>query len=632
MNFFEAQKEAKASTTRLIFAFIIGIAVFAAAVSWLILSIDSYLLNGTLIPKHFEQALFIRSFISVIFVVALASFFQYFLLRGGGKSVALSLGGTPISPLTQNKQEIMLLNVVEEMAIASGIAPPPVYILKDQGINAFAAGFTYEDAVIGITQGALDTLNRQELQGVIAHEFSHIFHGDMRLNMHLSGLIYGIVFIGGIGRFIFDALDSSSIRRSVSHSSDNKKGGNLLVALYLFALGLTVIGWLGTMISELIKAMISRQREYLADASAIQYTRYPEGIAGALKKIGASAYGSSVSSSAGGDFSHLFFSDGNSNFWDHWFSTHPKLEVRIRRIDPRWDGKFTSEKPSEKYYTQSEESTFNVPNQPEISSTASEMILFNTLSRLPDPQGHFDTSTFESIAIPQEVQSMTANPLTAQWIVYALLLGSQNNELQRQKEILGSAWEKTQNALKAIEPLPRSSHLHLLLLAIPNLKMMSLVQYQQFRKTVEKLIDADQNVSIWEWSLRSILLTPLDYEYGLSKIPKNLFQSTKEIAHSMNILFVFLVKTQFSNEERVESLLKTTAKQFDLEPFQYLEDLTIDQVDQAVRKIAQSDSTLKTKIIDVAETILKEDGKFHEDDAEILEALKTLFHLSKRSR
>lgn len=630
MNFFEAKEDAKASTSRLIVVFLLGVGGFATAISMLILSIDSYLLNGTLLPNHFEETLFIRSFIAVIFIVGLASFFQYFLLKDGGKAVALSLGGKLISPMTHNKQELVLLNVVEEMAIASGIAPPPVYLLGDKGINAFAAGFTHDDAVIGITQGALDALDRQELQGVIAHEFSHIFHGDMRLNLHLSGLIYGIVFIGGIGHFIFDALDSSSIRRSISHSSDNKKGGNFLVALYLFALGLSIIGWFGTMISEIIKAMISRQREYLADASAVQYTRYPEGIAGALKKIGASSYGSSVSSSAGGDFSHLFFSDGTSNFWDHLFSTHPKLEDRIRRIDPNWDGKFTSEKSSQKHYTQSDQSTSNVPAQSE-AEIQSNPITFNTLSRLPNPSGNFHSvsSTFETIKIPLDIQSMTANPLSAQWIIYALLLGSQHNELRMQKESLGSAYDKTQNALKMIEPLPRSSHLKLLLLTIPNLKMMSTLQYQQFRQTVEKLIDADHQVSIWEWTLRSILLTPLDYEYGLSKIPKNMFQSSKEIAQPLIVLFTFLVKTQFSNEETARSVLQKIAKQFDLEEFQDLANLTIDQVDQAVRQIAQSNNSLKTKILNAAETVLKNDGRLHEDDAEILEALKTLLHLRK---
>lgn len=374
--------------------------------------------------------------------------------------------------------------------------------------------------------------------------------------------------------------------------------------------------------------MISRQREYLADASAVQYTRYPAGIAGALKKIGASAYGSSVASSAGGDFSHLFFSDGSSNFWDHWFSTHPKLEDRIRRIDPRWDGKFTVEKPSQKHYTQSKQTTFNVPN-PSEPSIASSPILFNTLSRMPNPSGNIysETPAFESIVLPAEAQSMTSDPLTAQWLVYALLLGSQHSELRVQKESIGAAWEKAQNALKVIEPLPRSSHLNLLLLAVPNLKMMSKPQYDQFRKTVENLIQADNHVSIWEWTLRGILLTPLDYEYGLSKIPKSTFRSSREIAHSLNVLFVFLAQTQISRPESVNALLQTCAERFELGSFAMIQDLTIDQVDQAVRKIAQSDSALKMLIIEMAEEILRYDGKLHEDDLEVLAALKTLLHL-----
>lgn len=628
MNFYEAQGEAKASTARLLFAFSIGLVLFASSIAYLVVLIEWYFRTGLFLPPIVDTVIFSEAFIAVILVVLIASLFQYYLLRDGGKAVALSLGGKLISPMSHDKQEVTLLNVVEEMAIASGIAPPPVYLLNSKGINAFAAGFTYEDAVIGITQGALDTLDRQELQGVIAHEFSHIFHGDMRLNLHLTGLIYGIVFIGGIGRFIFDMLDSPSIRSHASHSSDNKKGGNPIVAIYLFALGLTVIGWIGTMISEIIKAMISRQREYLADASAVQYTRYPEGIAGALKKIGASTYGSNVSSSAGGDFSHLFFSDGTSNFWDHWFSTHPKLEDRIRRIDPRWDGKFTSEKSSQKHYTQNNQSTFNVPKQPEAAAAVMP-IMFDTLSRAPDPSGHFDSTAFETIPLPPEIQAMSGDPLSAQWVVYALLLGSRHNELDRQKELLGNAWDKAQKAYRAFERLPRSVHLNLLLLAIPSLKMMSVPQYHLFRKTLHALIDADEHTSIWEWALRSIVITPLDYEYGLAKIPMSIHQSPKAVRHSLNVIIFFLASTQYSNPEKIDTILKEASKHFGLDKFGTVEALTIDQLDQAVRRVAQSALEIRKQLLLEASRIVQSDGKLHEDDAEILEALKTLLHLPK---
>lgn len=628
MNFFEAKEEAKASTARLLFAFVIGLVLFASSIAYLVVFIEYYLRTRSFLPPIVDTVIFSEAFITVILVVLIASLFQFYLLKDGGKAVALSLGGKLISPMSHNKQEITLLHIVEEMALASGIAPPPVYLLSDKGINAFAAGFTYEDAVIGITQGALDALDRQELQGVIAHEFSHIFHGDMRLNLHLTGLIYGIVFIGGIGRFIFDSLDSPSIRSSASRSSENKKGGNIIVAIYLFALGLMIIGWIGTMISEIIKAMISRQREYLADASAVQYTRYPEGIAGALKKIGASSFGSSVSSSTGGDFSHLFFSDATSNFWDHLFSTHPKLEDRIRRIDPRWDGKFTTEKISQKQYTQSKQTTFNVPNQPEAATTVMP-IMFDTLSRAPNPSGSFADTAFETIPLTPEIQSMSADPLNAQWIVYALLLGSHQNELHRQKELLGNAWEKTQKSYRAFEHLPRSAHLNLLLLAVPSLRMMSVPQYHLFRKTLHALIDADKHTSIWEWALRSIVITPLDYEYGLAKIPMSIHQSPKAVRHSLNVIIFFLASTQYSDPKKIDTILKEASEHFGIESFSMVEALTIEQLDQAVQRTAQSAPEIRKQLLLEASRIIQSDGKLHEDDAEILEALKTLLHLSK---
>ncbi|CAN0494474.1 unnamed protein product, partial [Scytosiphon promiscuus] len=209
--------------------------------------------------------------VGVIGVVGVASLYKYLSIQGGGRSIAEALGGHLIPQSTSDPAQRRLLNVVEEMAIASGISVPPVYLIPEPSINAFAAGFGPEDAVIGINQGTLDVLNRDELQGVVAHEFSHLLNGDTSINLRLIAVLHGILFIGIIGYGLLRA------------GGKKKKNG---MPILLIGAGLAAIGYGGTFFGNMIKAAVSRQREYLADASAVQFTRNPGGIADALKKIG----------------------------------------------------------------------------------------------------------------------------------------------------------------------------------------------------------------------------------------------------------------------------------------------------------------------------------------------------------
>ena len=208
-----------------------------------------------------------------LLVIGGASFSKIIELRGGGEHVASSLGGIRVPASTNNPAERQLLNVVEEMAIASGISVPPVYILRHEPtINAFAAGFTPADAVIGVNQGTLDALNRDELQGVIAHEFSHILNGDMRINIRLIGILFGIQMLATIGYFVLRGMGGGYGHRRQRSNGDGKGGAG---AILVIALALLVFGAIGQFFAKWIKATLSRQREYLADASAIQFTRNP---------------------------------------------------------------------------------------------------------------------------------------------------------------------------------------------------------------------------------------------------------------------------------------------------------------------------------------------------------------------
>ena len=235
--------------------------------------------------------------------IFLGSAYKQSQLSGGGSVVARDLGGRPVSPGTSEPSERRLINVVEEMSIASGVPVPQVWILdEEQGINAFAAGTDPANAVIGVTRGCLELLSRSELQGVVAHEFSHILNGDMRLNQRLIGWVFGLIMVATAGRTIL-----YSLRRMRFRSSSNSRNSGGFVAI-LLASGLTlwIVGSLGTLFARLLQAAFSRQREFLADAAAVQFTREPSGIAGALKKIGAHAEHGVLSNSEAGEARHLF--------------------------------------------------------------------------------------------------------------------------------------------------------------------------------------------------------------------------------------------------------------------------------------------------------------------------------------
>ncbi|WP_025111510.1 M48 family metallopeptidase [Pseudomonas sp. H1h] len=331
MNFFQQQRQARHQTALLV-------ALMIIAVLCLITLASLPFVIGVLDNQHDSEArikaLHTTAVVAMIVsgIVLLGSLFKYFQLLGGGKVIAEKLGGRPVNDDVRTADERRLMNVVEEMALASGVAIPAVYLLPDETINAFAAGFTPKDAVIGVTQGAISLLTREELQGVIAHEFSHIYNGDMLLNTRLVATVHGILVVGLAGAYLLFGLTRSK-------KSKKNDDGYLLLLLAFMGMVLCVAGFIGSFFANVIKAAVSRQREYLADASAVQFTRNPQGIAGALKKIG--SQGSTLSSPRAKEFSHLYFSAGSTSFFKSLFATHPDLSERIRRIDPQWDGQFT---------------------------------------------------------------------------------------------------------------------------------------------------------------------------------------------------------------------------------------------------------------------------------------------------
>jgi Zn-dependent protease with chaperone function len=324
MDFFREQRRALGQSRRLVVLFAIAVALIVVVVSgivalgWIAFSEGEALARAPT-PGEVIPVAVIAGLITLA-VIALASWTRTSRLRQGGGVVAQELGGSLIPPDTTNPSYRRLRNVVEEMAIASGIPVPEIYVLEQEpGINAFAAGYTPSDAAIGVTRGCLEQLSRSELQGVIAHEFSHILNGDMRLNIRLMGLLFGILVL-------------SILARTVMRGARGGRNSRGAAPILMVALAVAVVGSIGVFFGRLIKAGLSRQREYLADASAVQFTRDNTAVAGALKKIAITTQGSQLSVADGEEVSHMLFGDGVG--YSRLFATHPPLMDRIQRLDP----------------------------------------------------------------------------------------------------------------------------------------------------------------------------------------------------------------------------------------------------------------------------------------------------------
>ncbi|HEY0231382.1 MAG TPA: M48 family metallopeptidase, partial [Dokdonella sp.] len=318
MNFFEHQELARRQTRHMLLLFALAVVAIVAAVDGVVLialGVDgAQRANGGI-----AWGGLVAISVVVVLTIALGSLYRIASLRGGGAVVARALGGVPVAGDSGDFAYRRLRNVVEEIAIAAGLPVPQIFVLEEEaGINAFASGFAPTDAAVTVTRGALDKLTRAELQGVIGHEFSHILNGDMRLNIRLMGIVFGIVVVATIGRKIAEISGRGRDKDSV---------GPMFFGLAVFA-----VGYIGIVLARMIKASISRQREFLADASAVQFTRQTEGIAGALKKIGGLAEGSRLASSDTEEVAHMLFGDGVG--YAAAFATHPPLGERIRRLDP----------------------------------------------------------------------------------------------------------------------------------------------------------------------------------------------------------------------------------------------------------------------------------------------------------
>lgn len=525
MDFFAQQDLARRNTRLLVVLFLLAVAVLVVLTNALVAAVlffgqDYNIYSGSRAGmsgfiSYFSWARFGTIGLAITATIALVVLAMRIHLSAGGKTVAEGMGGTRILPQSINAAERRCLNVVEEMALAANMPVPPVYVLNsERGINAFAAGTTPANAVVAVTRGAIEHLRRHELQGVIAHEFSHILNGDMRLNIRLAATLKGITFIGDIGRILL-------------RSGSRMRGGNKgQAALPLLGLALWLLGLAGGLAAGFIKAAISRQKEYLADASAVQFTRSAQSIGDALKVIGGYIPGTLVHAARATELSYIFFGQTTHSLW-HVFATHPPLPERIQRVDPHWNGQYIERKPAHYDWQQTR------PRAAEVGVGRAALVAAAMAGALaddgdgqplqedadfePGPQ-QLEQETAERQAIPLVFVQHSHEPLGAQALVFALLLGTEPALRKVQLDSIASAGitglETLVHTLQpGVSALGAPRRLPLLEMCLPALKAMSAGQYRQFKQVLLRLIQADRRTELHEWCLYQLLRHYLDPEF-----------------------------------------------------------------------------------------------------------------------
>ena len=546
MDFFEQQHHARRQSRLMVVMFLFSVVVIVAALNLLgavvwALATERPLSMGSGLTGAIPKGLFLVITAVTLAIIAFGTLSTLYRLSAGGAAVATMVGARLVPRDSKEPLERRLLNILEEMAIASGISVPQAYVMEDErGINAFAAGYSPNEAVIAVTRGTLENLNRDELQGVIGHEFSHILNGDMRLNIHLIGVIAGIVMIGALGRFLMSSnRDSSSDYRYRSTGNRYRSSSNrdTDMRVFLVGLGLWLIGSIGVLAGRVIKAAIARQREFLADASAVQFTRNPEGIGAALFKIG--QQGGAIGSRHAEDLSHMYFGESVSNMFS-MLNTHPPVEQRIERLmgpgaqhllrdrirrQPREpDAVAAAQTPGTGGFGGQAAAMEDMGAMPiaarqggaalSASGWGGAAAMVNTTAQQvvdsvgKPTQEHYQAAQRVLQQLPANLHVATRTRTGARAVLFALLLG--DGEV-RGAQLAGlrrnHVEEIARQAQEFIEPLRRLGprvRMPLLELALPTLKELPQEERDAVLARVKELIEADHKVTLGEFVLLTL--------------------------------------------------------------------------------------------------------------------------------
>lgn len=624
MDFFSQQEKTRKKTGLLVFFFVTAVVLIIAAVY---AAVTAVLLYNRMTTNLFQPELLLIVAGGTLAVVIGGSLFKTSQLRRGGAAVAEMLGARSVSGDTGDLKEKQLLNVVEEMAIASGVTMPDVYVLDEPGINAFAAGWGTPDAAVCVTTGCLGYLTRDELQGVIAHEFSHILNGDMRLNIRLMGLIFGILVIGQIGYFIL----RGSSRGRVRISSGRGRGGGGAAVIFLVALALLIIGYIGVFFGKLIMAAVSRTREFLADASAVQFTRNPAGISGALKKIGGLTDGSRILHHNAQQASHLFFANGLSSFWSNIFATHPPLDKRIIAIDPDFDGQFpavtsVAPRPEGLPATRPEipaarPRQFDGANHLRFDPT----LLLATIGAAQSEHVAYAGALIQSI--PNQIRLAMMDRNGAQATLFALLLSSDGAVRDIQLAAVNKHAPLVTPRIAEIEEQVKSLEQNLFTpiaaLAINSLKNMSEEQYRIFVAVLKNLIEADNQVDLFEYMLQRMVRRNLEPRFTGNAQPKKPIQSIGPVAAECATVFSVLTWESADSSQEAQNVFGKGAVFFQGTLLELVPryQCTLQTLDTALERLAPLVPPVKKQLLSGCIAIVFADGVVTVNEAEYLRAI-----------
>ncbi len=604
MDFFDRQERAQSRTRWLV-------AYFLLAVLGIILSLQ------IVFALVFEVSLadpdlFLTVSAGVVGLVAIGSIAKMAELAKGGRAVAAMLGGQPVDMNSSDPAEQRLMNVVEEMSIASGVPVPEVYVLEDPAINAFAAGHGPGDTVIGVTRGCVERLDRDELQGVIAHEFSHILHGDMRLNIRLIGVLNGILLLALIGGFV---LRMGVYAPRSEESSDGKSRGGGFFVFLAVGLSLYLVGWIGVFFGKLIKAAVSRQREFLADASSVQYTRNPEGLAGALAKI--AKFSSRIENPRAEEASHMFFGSGIGDSWLALLATHPPVAERIEQICPGFD--IAAAKASAPVVPPNRKAGAKKPGL-HVGGRLAEALL----------PGHPRVAEAAALlaGIPEFSKSASRELHGACALVYSLLLS--DDPAMREREIgLLQADEGMRGAVLTHfarrADLSSAQKIGLVDIAIPTLRHLSPEQYAVFRENVKQLVEADGQIGLFEYTLQKILLRHLDLSFSNATGAGVQFRSAIPLLPEIGVLLSAIatmddgpsaVRDEAFRAGVAELLVKPSAF-----PMERSDVVDLAAFDAALDKIALASPDVKRTVLTACGATVMSDGLVNDAQVEFLRAV-----------
>ncbi|MDG1065677.1 MAG: M48 family metallopeptidase [Luminiphilus sp.] len=624
MDFFRDQEVARRNARLLTALFVLAVLLLIAVINLFlafVLTASQTLDSDS--PTAFQLSdldirLTLLVSIALIVVIGAVVLYNWIRFSQGGRSVAEALGARPAVSNTKNPLERRAQNVVQEIALAANMPVPPLYILdKEPGINAFAAGISPGDAVVAITQGAMTQLTRDELQGVIGHEFSHILNGDMRLSIRLMAMLRGITFIGDMGAVLMRSAFSHRARRSSNNSNSNTFG------LLLIGLGLYFVGLLGGVMAGLIKSAISKQKEYLADASSVQFTRNPRGISNALKVIGGYTPGTLVDTARAEEMSHLFFGQVKHRLW-LMFSTHPPLENRILRVDPHWNGEFITRQENLSLREAQASSETGIAQAQRSLAAALPLVMAPEVDNIATSNQQASETTW----FDQPPEDLTATlieearePLGAMSLLLALLW--HENTPKKQRAAIREAKISGLEALvvqrgRELQNLKPELRLPLIELCLPTLKTLSSPQYNQFKGLLINFVKADGQIELFEWCLYQLVRHYLDPHF-IKRSSKPQYAELKVVSEPLTVALGTLALLGHGDTDTSFAL---GAQVLDLPlVMPAVEAMGVQQFGKAIEQLANCYPLLKVTIIKALTRVAEQDGHISPKELTLIKAI-----------